>query len=265
MNFNFKKNLGQNFIRSTESILNFVNALELSSKDRLLEIGPGNGAITEYMAMSVKKLLLLEIDDELIPHLEEQFGYLKQVEILHADVLKVLPDEVIKKHKINKIAGALPYNISKPIINNFCMNPDFSIDLAVFILQKEVAEDYAGIGKKGSFLNHIYSLRYKVELIEVIEKSNFFPVPGVDSATIKFAIKPEKEIKLPTESQQQFIKFARNAFQNPRKKLKKNLKNIYREKDWDVIFDKLKFVETVRVEELSQEELLDLYKEYEQA
>lgn len=262
MDHNFKKQLGQNFLKDIGAILDFVGALDPQKKDRVLEIGPGAGALTEYIASNVEYMHLLEIDTDLIPVLEEKFDFLKNIKIQNGDILKLNIPEFLNKYRINKIIGALPYNISKLIIALFCANPELKLDKCVFILQKEVAHDYAGIGKKGSFLNHLYSLFNNIYLVNDIERSNFHPVPKVDSSIIIFQPLPPEKLKVKTNDAQPFIKFLRNTFLNPRKKLLKNLRNIYRETNWQEIFVNNGLNENIRVEELTTDQLLSLYHQF---
>lgn len=262
MDHNFKKQLGQNFLKDIEAILDFVEAIDPQKDDRVLEIGPGAGALTEYIASNVEYMHLLEIDTDLIPVLEEKFGFLENIKIQNGDILKLNIPEFLDQYKINKIAGALPYNISKLIIALFCANPELKLEKCVFILQKEVAHDYAGIGKKGTFLNHLYSLFNDIYLVSDIERSNFHPAPIVDSSIIIFQPLPPEKLKIKAESTQSFIKFLRNTFLNPRKKLLKNLKNIYRETNWEKIFKDTHLDENTRVEELNTDQLLSLYHHF---
>lgn len=259
---NFKKQLGQNFLTKTEPILDFIEALDPQAADRILEIGPGNGALSEYIAANVAYLHLLEIDTELIPLLQEKFGFLDNVTIANQDVLKLNVSEFIKDQQINKIAGALPYNISKLIIAQFCANPDLALERCVFILQKEVAHDYAGTGKKGTFLNHLYSLYNDIYLIADIDRQSFYPTPQVDSSIIIFKPLPVEKIKLPDTDRASYTKFLKNTFLNPRKKLIKNLSNIYRSHNWQNIFNSLGLGENTRVEELSTTQVLNLYQHF---
>lgn len=260
--FNFKKKWGQNFIKSTEVVLDAVEALDLHPTDRLIEIGPGNGAFTEFMAASVEYMRLIEIDSELIPLLTEKFGFLTTVEIIQQDVLKVDTRELISALNINKVFGALPYNISKQIVELFCGNYSATFDRCVFVLQKEVAHAYAGIGKKSTMLNQIYSVFNDIYLIEDIERSHFKPEPKVDSSLILFKSIPRSEIKFSETEIKLFIKFVKNCYRNPRKKLKKNLKAIYSELDWDKLFREINIAESARVEELGTDELRALFLQY---
>jgi 16S rRNA (adenine1518-N6/adenine1519-N6)-dimethyltransferase len=260
--FKHKKKWGQNFIKNTQVILEAVELLKLEPQDRLIEIGPGKGVFTEYIAANVEHLSLIEIDEELIWILEERFGFLDNVRIVNQDILKLDTGSYKKKYGINKVFGALPYNISKMIIDDFCGQYQLQFELCVFILQKEVAHKYAGIGNKLSFLNCYYGVLNDIYLIKDIEKSFFKPEPKVDSSLILFKPKQRNKIALSEEELKSFAKFSKNCFRNPRKKLKNNLKSIFKNTDWDFIFTALELGENTRVEELSRENIINIYNKY---
>lgn len=260
--FKHKKRYGQNFLGSTKHVLALLEAIELSNKDRILEIGPGMGAITDFLPMNCEFVLAIDIDPELIEILSEKYEHVSNLEIMESDVLEVSPAHLLAENNLNKVVGALPYNISKLIIDRFCSNPQINIELAGFILQKEVAHDYAGIGNKNSFLHTYYSAINEIILVDDIEKSVFKPEPKVDSSSIVFKRRPESQYLVSKEQLDSYRKFLKNAFRNPRKKLSKNLKNIYKEYNWDLVYSKLNLEDNIRVEQLTNQQLIDLFHEF---
>lgn len=258
--FNFKKQLGQNFLRNTEAILGMIEALELDSNDIILEIGPGAGALTEFIVPNVKKLILLEIDPALAELLKEKFASYSHVEILTADVLQINIRELIHTHKINKIIGALPYNISKRIIELCCADIEIVLEAAVFMLQKEVAFNYAA-KPRTNFLNQFLTIFTEVELGYTVEKSKFFPVPKVDSAAIRFTSLGRDHLVIEPELIPGYIEFLKLSFQNPRKKLINNFRRLFKNKDWETIFNSLKISKDTRAEALIQQDFLNLFSE----
>ncbi len=256
--FNFKKKWGQNFLRNVDMVLTLLTAADLQKEDRILEIGPGDGAVTEFVIENVDFTLAVDIDPEAVNKLKEKFGHYESFEIKNISIMDVRLNELTSGYKINKIIGSLPYNLSKKIISKFCEYPDNVFESCTFIIQKEVAHSYAGIGKKGTFLNNLFQVSNNIELIADIEKSNFFPVPQVDGSIIKFT--PRKKLKIKPSEYASYKKFLRNSFRNPRKKLKKNLRSIYKNYNWDDIFNSLDFKETTRVEELSNDEIIKLFE-----
>lgn len=257
-----KKKWGQNYLKNTEYVLRFLEALELDEADRVLEIGPGRGAISDYLIANSNYLLAIEVDPETVVFLQEKYaGFEEKFSLVEASVLDLNLVELAGEKDINKLAGALPYNISKQIVRQCCLNPELAqLEQFVFILQKEVARNYAGLDNKISYLNHLYLAYTDIEYVAEIEKSNFFPVPKVDSAIIKFT--PKSEPELSWEELSDYEKFLHNTFRNPRKKIIKNLSAIYKNYNWTKIFTKLKFHEGVRAQELSHDQILKLYEKF---
>lgn len=257
-NFQFKKEFGQNFLRDVEAILDIITAVAPQPADRILEIGPGGGALSEYLIANVEMIYLVEVDPILAAELESDFGSYPNVEIINADILKLPVQEFILKNKINKVVGALPYNISKKIVDIVCGDFELLHLDSTFILQKEVAFNYVG-QPHTTFLHEYYKQLHELELLGVIEKSKFFPVPKVDSAGIKFTPKIKNKLKLPATALN-YKKFVKQAFLNPRKKLIKNLKNAYPQVEWTTAYKKLKLDDNIRVEQLTTEYFLQLWQ-----
>lgn len=253
---NFKKWYGQNFLRDVKYIIDFLYISELDEDDTVLEIGPGSGVLTEYLVEEVNEVIAVEVDNDLIPLLQEKFRHYENFKIIHGDILKINLDKILRG-KEYKVIGALPYNISKKIIQMFLESKNPPKDMT-FIIQKEVAMKYTDPTPKASFLSMYAQLYSDVEFVAPIPLSAFEPQPKVDGGIIKFQnigpkLKNTKEIK-------RFIKL---GFSSPRKKLSKNLANYDFNKDRveDILKNKLKFPITARAQELSLEHWLELYKE----
>jgi 16S rRNA (adenine1518-N6/adenine1519-N6)-dimethyltransferase len=266
---NFKKKWGQNFIRHTETIVQILEAIEPSQSDSLLEIGPGGGAFSDFFLQEVKHLTMIEVDQELVQILDERYQqYQKNYNIINKSILDLDPVEIVKDNGINKIFGALPYNISKKIIEMYCTENVYSAfkglpyERVIFILQKEVAHQIANTKEKSKFLYHYYGLFNEIYLLADLEKSLFIPQPKVDSSVIMFVPKPYDKIGIEETEIQDYKKFVTNAHRNPRKKMLKTLKSIYRDVNWLGIFIELGLTENARVEELSLEEIINLFKAY---
>jgi len=253
-----KKKWGQNFLTNTDTILDMISALKIKPTDRILEIGPGKGALTEYIIPQAEFVLALEIDQELTQILGKDFGSYDKFKVINKSILDIDISEIKNKYKINKIIGSLPYNISKKIIEKFCTNYDFNFEICIFMLQQEVAFSYLGSKQAKSTLLSVELNNFNlVNLISKVDKYKFFPVPKVESAIIKF--RPRRKILIPNTEIQEFIKFTQNCFRNPRKKLAKNLGNIYRSLPWKTILAELSHSENIRIAQLTEQQVLDLY------
>lgn len=257
-----KKKWGQNFLKDTDAILDFISALNPQPNNRVLEIGPGLGALTEYLVANVGFLKLVEIDPDFFQLLTENLGTHENVEIINRDVMELNLEELVAKDNITKVIGSLPYNISKQIVAKFCMDPAYSFNICVFMLQKEVAHDYLADKNKNSFLHAWLSIFNDMELVLEVEKSKFVPQPKVDSTIIKFKRKPAHQIEIDIAELPVYQKFLRNLFLTPRKKLLKNLKNIYPLHDWGKIFAQLELADNIRVEQLSDKQILQLFRSF---
>jgi len=185
MDHNFKRYFGQNFLTSDEELIKFVSHIAPKENDLIIEIGPGEGVLTHFLAKSNAKVICIEIDKDLLPTLKSTFEKYPNVEIQNSDFLQLdlkelLNETNIKDTKCLKIVGSLPYNISKKIIKK-CLEEIVGMKYElVFLLQKEVAEDYAENPPRASFLSNYIKLFGKCTYCMTISKDFFYPVPKVD-------------------------------------------------------------------------------------
>lgn len=192
--FKFKKQLGQNFLTDEETLFNIATMSEISNDDFVLEIGPGNGKLTEKLLPYPKAICLVEIDRELIPILSDKFSSYKNICIIHDDFLNMdfnkIIDEFIKfgfdknKDKI-KVVANLPYYITGPII--FSLLENDLISEIVIMVQKEVADRLVSPPNSRDYgvITVITNYFGKVKKLFNVPKEYFYPKPKVDSAVIK--------------------------------------------------------------------------------
>lgn len=254
---NFKKNFGQNFIKSSETIQRVINYLDIQPTDNILEIGPGDGRFTEeILKHEFEKLTLVEIDRELIEFLNSKFE-----EQITNDKLQITNQDILDLELGTldlgfKVFGALPYNISKRIIAKF-LETENAPERMVFIVQKEVADDYVAQAPRASILSNYIKIFAEVKLVKSIPKSQFYPMPKVDGGVL--LIQPKKvDLKEGRET----AKFIFNGFRNKRKKLSKVLNSIYRGIDWVKIFEDHGLNPNARAQELQFEAWVKLFEEY---
>ncbi|HOY46319.1 MAG TPA: 16S rRNA (adenine(1518)-N(6)/adenine(1519)-N(6))-dimethyltransferase RsmA [Candidatus Dojkabacteria bacterium] len=249
---NFKKQLGQNFLIDFESIIEFVDAADIKEGDNVLEIGPGDGAVSDIILQRKAQLTAVEIDSELIPTLNERFAGFTNFKLINADILQLDLAE-LGLNKGFKLIGALPYNISKQIINLF-LKTTIKPACMCFILQKEVASDYAF---KGRFLN-ILANTYagKISYIKTLPAHFFNPEPKVESAIIKF-----EQLGPRFDKPESLLKFVKIAFSAPRKILSRNLANAGFDKlEIESELKKMGLSEKSRAGELAFEHWTKLYQ-----
>jgi len=249
-----KKSLGQNFLRDKKVLEKIIASAELSSDDLVIEIGPGEGVLTEKLAEKVSKVLAVEIDQNLIPVLQKKFDKNKNVEIIHEDILKINLSEIFKKLKTTnyKLIANIPYYITSKIIRLFLELENPPIEM-ILMTQKEVAERIVEKPGKMSLLSVSVQYYAQPKILFAVSRNSFFPVPEVDSAVIKIG-----DIQKKKESQEEIKKFFRivkAGFSAKRKTLINNLSNsLHLEKN--IVEEKLKLAglkSTVRAQELSIE------------
>lgn len=246
-----KKSLGQNFLQSKGIVSHIISASNIKKGDLVLEIGPGQGFLTEDLIKASGNVLCIEKDHRLISELEEKFNKeikAKELEIFHKDVLDFDTDSLKKEYKV---VANIPYYITGAIIKKFltCKNPPKSITLMV---QKEVAERIAKTkNEKGVNKESVLSLSVKAfgepEYIRTVKKENFFPVPKVDSAILLIK-NISKDFFENSAEQVLFFEIIKKAFGGKRKKIGTTLKN-YRESIQIAGIDVNKRPEDLKIEE----------------
>lgn len=221
--FETAKKLGQNFITNREVAKDIVSGSE-AINSIVIEIGPGIGTLTALLAKEARAVIAIELDDRLIPILEDRFSPYENVKIIHSDVLGIDLNKVIEEATKEfgesevKIIGNLPYYITTPIIVSLLKGKIPARSITIMI-QKEVADRIIaepGSKKCGAitYLAHYYS---KPRLICEVDKENFYPMPKVDSAVIKLDIREKPAISVANE--ELFFKIIKAGFMQRRKTL----------------------------------------------
>ncbi|MEA1881952.1 MAG: 16S rRNA (adenine(1518)-N(6)/adenine(1519)-N(6))-dimethyltransferase RsmA [Candidatus Marinimicrobia bacterium] len=216
----FRKKWGQNFLTDTNLLDRIVRTVDPQKDDSILEIGPGDGSLTEKIFPNVKEMAAIEIDPLLIKHLSIRSD-LQGLLIVHGDVLLQDIEEIPITNPV-RVVGNIPYNITSPVIFWLIEQLDFWDD-AFIMMQKEVGQRLtAKIGtKEYSRISVIVSVYLDVEICFTIPPDVFYPKPNVDSAIIKFSKKEQ-----PVVPDDQFIKFnkiVKAAFSKRRKMLRNSL------------------------------------------
>ena len=253
--FNFKKRYGQNFLKDKNVLNKIVNSIDIKSNDLVIEIGPGSGALTEYIISKTNKLVCFEIDKDLYKYLNkyENLG----AKIIYEDFLKVNVDKYINDIKYDKlyIISNLPYYITTPIINKI-INDNILVDKCVFMMQKEVGDRInAKVGSRNyNSLSIFIDYYFDVKKVCDVSRNVFIPKPNVDSIVLLF--KKRKEKKVTVNNEKIFFKLIKDSFTYKRKNLKNILKNYNLEKIYNVL-NKHNFDLDVRAEMIS----IDLFAE----
>ena len=226
-NFVFQKKFGQNFLIDTHVLDKIIRAAEIDAEDMVLEIGPGIGTMTQYLACAAKKVIAVEIDRALIPILEDTLDGYENVRIINEDVLKVDIGRLAAEENSGrpiKVVANLPYYITTPIIMGLFEN-HVPIKSITVMVQKEVADRMkTGPGSKDyGALSLAVQYYARPELVANVPPNCFMPRPRVGSAVIRLT----KHEKPPVEVQDEKLMFQiiRASFNQRRKTLVNGLYN----------------------------------------
>lgn len=222
MDIRAKKSLGQNFLNDPHYLNKIADAARVGPGDQVLEIGPGLGHLTTVLTQRAQKVLAIEVDDRLIPHLQGEFSACRNFELLHADALEYDYGSLKGRWKV---VANLPYYISTPIIQKLISCREKFISLTL-MLQKEVAERIASPpgGKEYGYLSVLVQF-YTVPRIEFkVPPGAFSPRPEVDSAVITLFLRDRPAVTIKDEAF--FISVIKAAFSHRRKTLRNALKKL---------------------------------------
>ncbi|MBR1852078.1 MAG: 16S rRNA (adenine(1518)-N(6)/adenine(1519)-N(6))-dimethyltransferase RsmA [Lachnospiraceae bacterium] len=225
--FNFQKKYGQNFLIDTSVLDRIIAAAEITKEDCVLEIGPGIGTMTQYLAEAAREVVAVEIDGSLIPILEDTLSAYDNVTILNEDILKVDINALVQEKNGGqpiKVVANLPYYITTPIIMGLFEQhvPLLSITIMV---QKEVADRMqVGPGTKDyGALSLAVQYYAKPEIVANVPPNCFIPRPNVGSAVIRLTRYEEPPVQVKDE--QKMFALIRASFNQRRKTLVNGLGN----------------------------------------
>ena len=193
-----KKSLGQNFLRDEAVIARIISSLHLTSKDTVIEIGPGLGALTGGLTLLAGRVIAIEFDRDMVAILATRFGRTKNFELVNADALTVnFGDHLksIESDKKAKLVANLPYNISTPILQRLIDQRQLFSEI-ILMFQREVVDRIvapAG-GKERGFLSVLVEDAFTTELLFVVDPKAFQPIPKVFSAVVRLIPKPETQL-----------------------------------------------------------------------
>ena len=262
--FVFQKKFGQNFLIDTHVLDKIISAAEITKEDFVLEIGPGIGTMTQYLAASARKVFAVEIDKALIPILEDTLKEFDNVQVINQDILKVDIKKLAEEHndgKPIKVVANLPYYITTPIIMGL-FESQVPIDSITVMVQKEVADRMkVGPGTKDygalSLAVQYYAEPY---IVANVPPNCFMPRPKVGSAVIRLTRHEKPPVEVADEKL--MFRLIRASFNQRRKTLANGLNNSpelsYSKEEIQQTIEKCGFKAGIRGEALTLEDFAKL-------
>lgn len=223
---NFKKKYGQNFLNNDKILDDISNSFCMEDNSMIVEVGAGSGVLTKRLITKNVPVISFEIDESLKEYLDKISC--DNLSVVYKDFLSINLKDYLDSYKHIYFVANVPYYITTPIISKF-IDENIIPDVMVMMVQKEVAERLsAKVGTKNyGAISAILNYYYEVEYLFTVDKNNFYPVPNVDSAVIKFT---KRKDLLDLVSFSKYKKFINDAFMQKRKNLKNNLMNYDLEK-----------------------------------
>ena len=262
--FHFQKKFGQNFLIDTHVLDKIIGSAEITKDDVVLEIGPGIGTMTQYLACAAKKVIAVEIDKALIPILEDTLSEYENVRVINHDVLKVDIAKLAEEEnggKPIKVVANLPYYITTPIIMGLFEN-HVPIKSITVMVQKEVADRMqVGPGTKDyGALSLAVQYYAKPYIVANVPPNCFMPRPKVGSAVIR--LERYENPPVTVEDEKLMFRLIRASFNQRRKTLANGLKNSpeldYTKEEIEAAIEALGRGASIRGEALTLEEFAKL-------
>ncbi|HZG55815.1 16S rRNA (adenine(1518)-N(6)/adenine(1519)-N(6))-dimethyltransferase RsmA [Paenibacillus sp.] len=224
--FSFKKSLGQNFLIDANILRNIAEAAELGPKKGALEIGPGIGALTEKLAERSGRVVAIEIDQRLLPMLEESLADYPNVSIVHGDVLKVDLRALFRERFAGlegvSVVANLPYYITTPIVMRL-LEERLPVESIVVMIQKEVADRFSAAPGSKDYGSLSVAVQYYAvpDIVAKVPRTVFIPQPNVDSSVVRLKMREKPPVQVYDEAR--FFEVVQAAFVQRRKTLLNNL------------------------------------------
>ena len=224
--FTFKKSFGQNFLTDTNILQKIVDTAEIDDQVNVIEIGPGIGALTEFLAERAAEVMAFEIDHRLVPILADTLRDFDNVTVVNEDILKVDLAQHIQNFKNPdlpiKVVANLPYYITTPILMHL-IESGIPFSEFVVMMQKEVADRISAKPNTKAYGSLSIAVQYYMtaKVAFIVPRTVFVPAPNVDSAILKMVRRPEPAVAVTDEKF--FFKVSKASFTHRRKTLWNNL------------------------------------------
>lgn len=224
--FTFKKSFGQNFLTDTNILQKIVDTAEIDKNVNVIEIGPGIGALTEFLAESAAEVMAFEIDERLVPILADTLRDFDNVTVVNQDILKVDLAQYIAEFKNPdlpiKVVANLPYYITTPILMHL-IESGIPFSEFVVMMQREVADRISAQPNTKAYGSLSIAVQYYMtaKVAFIVPRTVFVPAPNVDSAILKMVRRDQPAVEVKDEKF--FFKVSKVSFVHRRKTLWNNL------------------------------------------
>ena len=224
--FTFKKSFGQNFLTDTNILQKIVDTAEIDKKVNVIEIGPGIGALTEFLAESAAEVMAFEIDERLVPILADTLRDFDNVTVVNQDILKVDLAQYIAEFKNPdlpiKVVANLPYYITTPILMHL-IESGIPFSEFVVMMQREVADRISAQPNTKAYGSLSIAVQYYMtaKVAFIVPRTVFVPAPNVDSAILKMVRRDQPAVEV--QDEKFFFKVSKASFVHRRKTLWNNL------------------------------------------
>ncbi len=228
--FTFKKSFGQNFLTDTNILQKIVDTAEIDKKVNVIEIGPGIGALTEFLAESAAEVMAFEIDDRLVPILADTLRDFDNVTVVNQDILKVDLAQYIAEFKNPdlpiKVVANLPYYITTPILMHL-IESGIPFSEFVVMMQREVADRISAQPNTKAYGSLSIAVQYYMtaKVAFIVPRTVFVPAPNVDSAILKMVRRDQPAVAV--QDEKFFFKVSKASFVHRRKTLWNNLTSCF--------------------------------------
>ena len=228
--FTFKKSFGQNFLTDTNILQKIVDTAEIDKNVNVIEIGPGIGALTEFLAESAAEVMAFEIDDRLVPILADTLRDFDNVIVVNQDILKVDLAQYIAEFKNPdlpiKVVANLPYYITTPILMHL-IESGIPFSEFVVMMQREVADRISAQPNTKAYGSLSIAVQYYMtaKVAFIVPRTVFVPAPNVDSAILKMVRRDQPAVAV--QDEKFFFKVSKASFVHRRKTLWNNLTSYF--------------------------------------
>jgi 16S rRNA (adenine1518-N6/adenine1519-N6)-dimethyltransferase len=213
------RDLGQNFLTSSEALAAIVEAARLDAEDTVVEVGPGLGVLTFELVRWVKEVVAIEFDRRLAARLTEEL-HAPNLRVVVADALRVDPGALLGGAHSYKVVANLPYQITSALLRHF-LEATVPADLLVVMVQWEVAERIAAAPPEMSVLAHSVQIYAEPEIVARVPAAAFLPTPQVDSAIVRLTRRSHLLVEV--DDVDRFFRVIKAGFLHARKKLSNSL------------------------------------------